>query len=75
MSHREKATYYISGTPTSSSSVNVVNTNTDISVSVQSGGFIRVYGEMSENDKIILSSYFELYDDIFDETVLSLLEE
>lgn len=75
MSHREKTTYYISGIPKSSISVDAVNAQTDISVSVQSGGFVRIFGKMDDDDKVILSMNFELYDDIFDETELSLLEE
>lgn len=76
MSTRERTTYFISGNSKSSSSEVIANQELrGCTVSVYGQYTIMVYGDLSIFDKNVLEKHFELYDDIFDESVLTLIKE
>lgn len=76
MSHREKATYFLTGVSKSSNSVDQANNELiDCMVNTQIGDVVAVYGEITENNALVLDKHFELCDNIFDVNELALLEE
>lgn len=73
MSHREHVTYFISGCSKNSESVESMNQESSVTVSIHDGNYIRVFGILNEKDKELLEKHFEVYDNINNE--LELLEE